>query len=180
MKVAQLCPTLCNPMEYTYSPWNSLGQNTGVGSLFLLQGIFPTQWSHPGLPHCRWILYQLSHKGSPRILEWVAYPFSGDLANPGIKLRSPALQANSLLTELSGKPNLPVLLAFKLYSSLVFIINYHEPWSGFCLGFLVCDYPATCWLSFMNVSLYVSYLGKFQPQLLKYFAACLLPFLPIS
>ena len=44
-----------------YSPWNSSGQNTGVGSLFLLQGIFPTQGSNPGLPHCRWILYQLSH-----------------------------------------------------------------------------------------------------------------------
>ena len=58
------------------SPWNSLGQNTGVGSLFLLQGIFPTQRSNPGLPHCRQILYQLSHQGSPRILEWVAYPFS--------------------------------------------------------------------------------------------------------
>ena len=46
-----------------YSPWNSPGQNTGVGSLFLLQGIFPTQTSNPGLPHCRQILYQLSHKG---------------------------------------------------------------------------------------------------------------------
>ena len=59
-----------------YSPWNSPGQNTGVGSLSLLQGIFPTQGSNPGLPHCRQILYQLSHKGSPRILEWVAFPFS--------------------------------------------------------------------------------------------------------
>ena len=48
-----------------YSPWNSPGQNTGVGSLSLLQGIFPTQGSNPGLPHCRWLLYQLSHKGSP-------------------------------------------------------------------------------------------------------------------
>ena len=52
-----------------YSPWNSLGQNTGVGSLSLLQGIFPTQGSNPGLLHSRRILYQLSHKGSPRILE---------------------------------------------------------------------------------------------------------------
>ena len=91
-----------------YSAWNSPGQNTGVGSVSLLQGIrsptlqvdslpaepqgkpkntgmdnlsllqriFPTQRSIPGLPHCRLILYQLSHKGSPRILEWVAYPFS--------------------------------------------------------------------------------------------------------
>ena len=59
-----------------YSPWNSPGQNTGVGSLSLLQGIFPTQGLNPGLPYCRWILYQLSPKGSPRVLEWVAYPFS--------------------------------------------------------------------------------------------------------
>ena len=50
-----------------YSPWNSPGQNTGVGSPSLLRGIFPTQGSNPGLPHCRWILYQLSHKGSPDI-----------------------------------------------------------------------------------------------------------------
>ena len=46
-----------------YSPWNSPSQNTGVGSLSLLQGIFPTQGSNPGLPHCRQILYQLNHKG---------------------------------------------------------------------------------------------------------------------
>ena len=65
-----------------YSPWNSPGQNTEVGSLFLLQGIFPTQGSNPGLPHCRRILYQLSHKGIPRILEWVAYPFSRGSSQP--------------------------------------------------------------------------------------------------
>ena len=59
-----------------YSPWNSPGQNIGVGSLSFLQWIFPTQGSNQGLLHCRQILYQLSHKGSPRILEWVAYPFS--------------------------------------------------------------------------------------------------------
>ena len=59
-----------------YSPWNSPCQNTRVGSLYLLQGIFPTLGLNPGSPHCRWILYQLSHNRSPRILEWVAYPFS--------------------------------------------------------------------------------------------------------
>ena len=48
-----------------YSPWNSLGQNTGVGSLSLLQGIFPTQRLNPGLLHYRQILYHLRHKGSP-------------------------------------------------------------------------------------------------------------------
>ena len=65
-------------------PWNSPGQNTGVGSLSLLWGIFTTKGSNPGLPHCRWILYQLSHKGSPRILEWVTYPFSRGFSNSGI------------------------------------------------------------------------------------------------
>ena len=49
-----------------YSPWNSPGQNTGVGSFSLLQGISPTQGLNPGLPYYRWILYRLSHKGSPR------------------------------------------------------------------------------------------------------------------
>ena len=48
-----------------YSPWNSPGQNTEVGSSFLLRGIFPTQGLNPGFPHCRQILYQLSHRGSP-------------------------------------------------------------------------------------------------------------------
>ena len=47
-----------------YSPWNSPGQNTRVGSLSLLQGIFPNQGSNQGLPHCRWILYHRSHKGT--------------------------------------------------------------------------------------------------------------------
>ena len=46
------------------NPWNSPGQNTGVGSHSLLRGILPTQGSNPGLPHCRRILYHLSHKGS--------------------------------------------------------------------------------------------------------------------
>ena len=75
VKVTQSCLTLCDPMGYA-------GQNTGVESLSLLQGIFPTQGSNPGLPHCRWILYHLSHKRNPRILEWVAYPFSRRSSQP--------------------------------------------------------------------------------------------------
>ena len=59
-----------------HSPCNSPGQNTGVDSLSLLQGIFQTQGSNPGLLHYRQLLYHLNHQGSPRILEWVAYPFS--------------------------------------------------------------------------------------------------------
>ena len=80
LEVTQLCPTLCDPTDY--SSWSSPVQNTGVGNLFLLQGIFPTQGSNPGLPHCRWIPYELSHQGSPKILEWVAYPFSRESSQP--------------------------------------------------------------------------------------------------
>ena len=65
-KVTQSCPTLFDP-HGLYSTWNSPGQNTGMGNLSLLQGIFPTQGSNPDLLHCRQILYQLSHKGSTGI-----------------------------------------------------------------------------------------------------------------
>ena len=92
-----------------YSPWNSPGRNSGVDSLSLLQGIFPTQGSNAGLPHHRQILYQLNHQGSPvdkvkiaqscltlcgpvdytvhgilqaRILEWVAFLFSRESSQP--------------------------------------------------------------------------------------------------
>ena len=54
-----------SPVQLFVTPWNSPGQNTGVSSLSLLQGIFPTQGSYPGLPHCRRILYQLNHQRSP-------------------------------------------------------------------------------------------------------------------
>ena len=55
---------------------DSPDKNTRMGCHFLLQGIFPIQGWNPGLPHCRWILYCVSHQGSPRTLEWVDYPFS--------------------------------------------------------------------------------------------------------
>ena len=70
-----------------YSPWNSPDQNTGVGSLSILQGVFQTQGSNPGLPDCRWILYKLSYQRNPRILEWVAYPFSSGSSWPRNRTR---------------------------------------------------------------------------------------------
>ena len=110
ISVAQSCQTLCDPID---CPWNSLGQNTGGGSLSLLQGIFPTQELNPGLPHCRRILYQLNHQGSPRILEWVAIPPPGDLPDPGIKPGSPVLQNDSLPSKLPGKPRFMLFWNFK-------------------------------------------------------------------
>ena len=94
--------TLCDPMNYTVHVILQARILEWVAIPF--QGIFPTQGWNLGLPHCRWILYQLSHQGSPRILEWVAIPSPVDLSDPGIEPGSPALQADSLPTELSGKP----------------------------------------------------------------------------
>ena len=67
VKWSESCSVMSNSLQThgLYSPWNSPGQNTGVGSPYLLQGFFPTQGSNPSLPHYRQILYQLSHKESP-------------------------------------------------------------------------------------------------------------------
>ena len=74
LKVAQLCRILCDPMDDRVHGILQARILEWV-TFPLLQGIFPTQGLNPGLPHCRRILYQLCYKGSPRILEWVAYPF---------------------------------------------------------------------------------------------------------
>ena len=79
-QLTQLSLTLCDPMDYNppgpSAHRDSSAKNTGVDCHALLQGIFPTQGSNHCLLCCRWILYRLSHQGSPWILESVAYPFS--------------------------------------------------------------------------------------------------------
>ena len=74
--VAQLCPTLCNPLDYRVH--GILQARILECAAFLSPGDLP----NPGLLHCRPILYQLSHKESPRILKWVAYPFSRGSSPP--------------------------------------------------------------------------------------------------
>ena len=86
------------------SPWNSPGQNTGEGSLSLLEGIFPTQGLNPGLLQCRQIFYHLNHQGSPRILEWLAYPISSRSSQPRNQTGVSCIAGDSLPTELPGKP----------------------------------------------------------------------------
>ena len=77
---------LCYPMDYSLSGssvhGDSPGKNTGVGCHALFQRIFPIQGPNPGLPHCRWILFCLSHQGSPEILEWVAMPSCRESSQP--------------------------------------------------------------------------------------------------
>ena len=115
-----------------YSPWNFPGQNAWVDSLSLLQGIFPTQGSNPGLLHCRWILYPLSHQGSPRILEWVAYPFSRESSKPRNQTGASCIAGRFFTNELSGKPSeteASVLLISFYYvpGTVVSILNLLKP-----------------------------------------------------
>ena len=131
-----------------YSPWNFPGQNTGVGSLSLLQGIFPTQGSNLGLPHCRQILYQLSHQGSPKILEWVAYPFSSGSSRPRNQTRVSCIAGRFFTNwatreaprngQRKGLKNLWDFLKISL-----FIFNWRMTASQYCVGF--CQTPT--WIS---------------------------------
>ena len=93
-------------LHVLYSPWNSPGQNTGVSYHALLQGIFPTQGSNPGLPHCSRILYSWATREAWEYWSGSPIPSPGGLPNPGIKPGSPALQEDCLPTELSGKTHL--------------------------------------------------------------------------
>jgi len=99
---------ICSVVRLFAPPWpiqfmNSPGHNIGMDSLSLLQRIFPTQGSKPGLPHCGQILYQLSHKGSPRILKWVAYPFSRGSSQPRNWTGVSCIAGGFFATELSWK-----------------------------------------------------------------------------
>ena len=70
------------PMSILHSDVSELSQNTVVSSLSLLQEIFPTQGLNTGLPIRRRILYQLSYKGSPRVVEWIAFSYSSRSSQP--------------------------------------------------------------------------------------------------
>ena len=103
MKVAWSCPTFWYPHRL-YSPWNSPDQNPGVGTCSLPQGIFPTQGSNPGLEHCRRILYQLSHQGSPNVIKvcpkyYVVYAY---MLKKKKKKTNNILSWNSDLTSMPG------------------------------------------------------------------------------
>ena len=82
-----------------------------MGNLSLLQGIIPTQGLNAGLPHCRWILYQMSHKGSPRILEWEAHPLLQGIF-PTQESNQGPLHCRQILYQLSyqGRPKLETLM----------------------------------------------------------------------
>ena len=101
VKAAQLCPTLCDPMDYTVHGILQARMLEWVAFPFSRASFQPRDWTQVSC--LSGAFYQLSHKGSPGILEWGAYPSPVDLPNPGIELGSPTLQADSLLTELASR-----------------------------------------------------------------------------
>ena len=110
-KVAQSCPTLCDHTDL-YSPWDSPGQNPGVGTLSLLQGNLPNLGTEPRSPTLQADSFQLGHQGSPRILEWVAYPFSMGSSqprdqNPPVIPHSLSLSNHPLLRHIVPGPHDP-------------------------------------------------------------------------
>ena len=125
------------------------GQNTVGGSHSLLQGIFPTQGSNPGLLHCRQILYQLSHQGSPRILEWVVYPFSRESSRPSNQTAVFWIVGNSSPAEVLGKPlirPLPIEYAYVCAQSFSRVWLFETPWTVVCQASLSMAFSRQeCW-----------------------------------
>ena len=91
-----------------------------MGCHGLLQGTFPIQGSSPGVPHCRYILYQLSHRESPTMLEWVAYPLSRGSSEPYNQMGSFELQAYSLPAKQS------IFLIVQVFTNIPWIYKYHN------------------------------------------------------
>ena len=138
----------CLQPHRLYSPWNSPGQNTGTGSLSLLQGIFPTHGLNPSLLYGRQILYQLNHKGSPRILEWVAYFFSSGSPQPrnrkGISCIPGRFFTNWAIRE--GVHSFKILI-----KPLLFAKHCSRCWDHFLL---VLTFKS--WFSFLHICLWVT------------------------
>ena len=170
---SQSCPTLCNRMDCRLP-----GSSRGIFQARILEWVaipysrrssqprHQTQASNPDLLHCRRIHYQLNFKGSPRILEWVAYPFSRGSSRPGIKPGSPALQADSLPTELSGIDlnalSKQVIWVLEKYILIQSFITRGTP--TFIL--IVCVYVCVCVCVFSRVWLFVTPLGLELTRLL--------------
>ena len=112
-------------------------------SLSLLQGIFPTQGSIPGLPHCRQILYQLSHRGSPRILEKVADPFSSGSSQPRNQTRVSCI-AGGLFTNWAI-----------VWEERWFQVSIHlSPDTEFIFFFLYGENMLYSWFSWLGLAIY--------------------------
>ena len=120
----------CNPQGSSVHG-DSPGKSTGMGCHVLLQGIFPTQGSNPGLPHCRWILYYLSHQRSPRILEWVAEAFFR-ISTPHRNLTRISCTAGRFFTSWATREALSRSCCFILWNLLIYKTFFYYSLCLFC------------------------------------------------
>ena len=123
-KVTQSCLTLCDH-THLYCPWDFPGQNPGLGSLSLLQGNLPTPGIEPRSPTFQVDSFQLGHQGSPRILEWVAYPFSMGSSrpkdqNPPVIPHSLSLSTHPLLRHIVPGPHDPSQISV-IFVALIYV-----------------------------------------------------------
>ena len=100
-----------------YSPWNSPGRNTRVGSLSLLQQIFPTQESNWGLLNCRWILYQLSYEGSPYKVIRMIFKNHFTFYNLEIEMGDNVISFRNSLTPTTLTFNLSIYISTQIYAA---------------------------------------------------------------
>ena len=128
----------CSPPSFSVCR-DSPGKNTVVGGHALLQGIFPTQGLNPVLSHCRWILYCLSHQGSPRILEWVDHPFSRGTSQPRNWTRVSCI-AGGFFTSCAGSWwNLMECFCCVYIQPMLVIQPWFHKWN--CIS--ICSFPNT-------------------------------------
>ena len=142
-QVAQLYLTLCDSMDYTIHGILQARKLEWVAFPFS-RGIFPTQGSNQGHLHCRLILYQLSHKESPRILEWVTYPFTSGSSWPRNWTQVSCI-AGRFFTELSGK-YLVKCKRFQIQNNVSIFAEWVEV---FCLIFIPFLFSLKCFFLFL-------------------------------
>ena len=128
------------------SPWNSPGQNTGVGSRSLLQAIFPTQGLNSGLLQCRQILYKQSQQGSPSILEWVTYPFSIKSSWPKNWTRESNQNVGVFFTSWATRESLILVKPFEMpLQSCICQMSIGHVCRSLFLDCLFCSIGLCCW-----------------------------------
>ena len=161
--VTQSCQTLCNPMDCS-PPSSSVhgdspGKNTGVGCHALLQGIFPTTGLNPGIAHCRQILYHLSHQSNPKILEWVAYPFSRGSCWPRNRIGVSCIAGGFFTSWATREAQVKRYFKFNLplYFKLPFVINAYFHLGSFESSFLLFGAKRDLMYKPLSVQFYIKW-----------------------
>ena len=136
-------------------PWDSPGKNTRGVVMPSSRGIFPIQGSNPGLLHCRWVLYRLSHQGNPGILERVAYPFSSGSSQPRNRTGVSCIAGGFFTSWATGKPLRRLWAESKMQTSCIQVQTPDVP--------LMSCTTLTCVLNLSILSFLTCKMGIIRP-----------------